>query len=83
MGNGFLDDLPDLGISSAKRRKKKKKVDQKQAVRYPAVVRYTKVKCPHCHSERTQVYSHKKGSPIRYHKCLERNCGFRFKSVEV
>jgi len=80
MRNGFLDDLPDLGISSAKRRKKKK-VDQKQAVRYPAVIRYTKVKCPRCHSERTQVYSHKKGNPIRYHKCLD--CGFRFKSVEV
>lgn len=74
MGNGFLDDLPDLEIRPAKRRKKKPPEEPENVV-----VKYLRVKCPKCKSPRCPVYdsSH---LPIRYHKCTD--CGFTFKSVE-
>ena len=76
MGNGFLDDLPDLGIRPAKPRKKR---GQKQPEPENVVVKYLRVKCPECRSYRVPVYdsSH---LPIRYHKC--KDCGFLFKSIE-
>jgi ribosomal protein S27E len=70
MGNGFLNDLPDLDLP-ARRKKKKKPEDQ--------LVRYVRLRCPKCNSPNVPVYdsSH---LPIRYHKCS--NCGHTFKSIE-
>lgn len=73
MGQGFLDDLPDLGMGKPRKRRKKKSV----AGRAPII--YMRVRCPRCGSTKVPVYdsSH---LPIRYHKCSK--CGLNFKSVE-
>ena len=76
MGNGFLDDLPDLGFGPAKRHKKQR---QKQPEPENVVVKYLRVKCPKCKSYRVPVYD-SNHLPIRYHKCLD--CGCLFKSIE-
>ena len=77
MGNGFLDDLPDLEIAGSVPRKSRKK---KSAPNYEnVVVRYIKVRCPRCKSDKVPVYdsNHK---PIRYHRCAD--CELNFKSIE-
>ena len=84
MGNGFLNNLPDLGLSPAKRKKKKKTVpvsvpETKNIERKTEVVIWHTVQCPRCKSEKVPVITTRK--PIRYHKC--ENCGHHFKSVEV
>ena len=79
MGNGFLDDLPDLGLKPAKRRKKPATGGQKQPEPENVVVKYLRVKCPECKSYRVPVYN-SEHLPIRYHKC--KDCGFLFKSIE-
>lgn len=70
MHNGFLDDLPDLGMPEKRRRKKPGRQD---------VVKYVRIRCPECGSKNCPVYdsSH---VPIRYHKCAD--CGYCFKSIE-
>ncbi|MHC4617230.1 MAG: hypothetical protein ACYTEQ_05705 [Planctomycetota bacterium] len=75
MGNGFLDDLPELGPPARKRRGRRK--GRRQASQ--EVVYYVRPRCPQCRSPRVPVYdsSHK---PVRYHKCSD--CGHCFKSVE-
>ena len=75
MGNGFLDDMPDLGMGGAGPKRKKKPA----APVGSAPVMYIKVRCPKCRSTKVPVYdsSH---LPIRYHKCSE--CGLNFKSIE-
>lgn len=78
MGNGFLDDLPDLGIRPAKARKKLRQKQQEPAVTHHKIVIWHKIKCPECDSHRVPVHTTRK--PIRYHKCLD--CGCLFKSVE-
>jgi len=77
MGNGFLDDLPDLGIRPAKPKRKKRLAKEPEPE--DVIVKYLRIKCPKCKSYRVPVYdsSH---LPIRYHKCTD--CGFCFKSVE-
>jgi predicted RNA-binding Zn-ribbon protein involved in translation (DUF1610 family) len=39
--------------------------------------------CPACGSTHTRAYDARRGSSTWYHKCLEPDCGFRFKSVEI
>jgi len=68
MKNGFLDNLPDLGMG--KPAKKKPEKDE--------VVVWHKIKCPKCKSEKVPVYSTQ--GRIRYHKCAE--CNHNFKSIE-
>lgn len=77
MGNGFLDDLPDLEIRPAKPRRGKRQ--EKTPEPDNVIVKYVRPKCPKCKSLRVPVYdsSH---LPIRYHKC--KDCGFLFKSIE-
>lgn len=75
MGQGFLDDMPDLGIEKPRKRRKKKSVTG------IAPIIYMRVRCPNpkCRSTKVPVYdsSH---LPIRYHKCSK--CGLNFKSIE-
>ena len=74
MENGFLDNLPDLGISEPERRRQPPKPPK------PAdVVVYVKLRCPKCGSFNIPVYN-SDNLPIRYHKCSD--CGHNFKSVE-
>jgi len=74
--NGFLDDLPDLGLPDppVRRRRPPPERDEKDT----PVVYYVKVKCPKCDSDDCPIYSSE--VPIRYHKC--RACGLTFKSIE-
>jgi len=76
MRNGFLDDLPDLGIRPVKRKKRKSAPEQEPG---NVVVKYVRVKCPKCGGLRVPVYN-SEHLPIRYHRCAD--CGFCFKSVE-
>jgi len=69
---GFLDDIPGGGT-------KKKRHRQDEIEPEDILVRYTRIKCPKCHSYRVPVYC-SRNLPVRYHKCEE--CGLRFKSVE-
>ncbi len=68
--DGFLDDLPDLGLPDPPKRR---------ARQDPDCVLWTRVRCPFCGSEDCPVYdsSH---VPLRYHKC--RCCGRNLKNVE-
>ena len=75
MRNGFLDNLPDLGLE--RRAKKKRKVEPLNLEN--AVVRYVRPRCPRCKSPKVPVYD-SNHLPIRYHKCSK--CGLRFKSIE-
>ena len=79
MTNGFLDNLPDLGLkgSSLPRKKKRQKQPEKTINRQAPII-WQPVKCPECGSEKVPVHTTRK--PIRYHKCDD--CGCRFKSVE-
>jgi len=72
MGNGFLDDLPDLDLP---RRKKRNPADDKSQV-----VEYIRLRCPECNSTNCPVYS-SRDLPVRYHKCGK--CGHTFKSIEL
>lgn len=74
MGNGFLDDLADMGLMRRRRRQSKRKSAD------PDTILYIKLRCPRCHSTNVPVYdSH--NLPIRYHRCAD--CGHQFKSVET
>jgi len=70
--DGFLDDLPDLGLPNPTGGRPRRRSD-------PDCVLWTRVRCPQCGSQDCPTYdsSH---IPIRYHKC--RACGRNFKSVE-
>ena len=70
--NGFLDDLPDLGLPDPPGGQSRGRCDSDSVL-------WTRVRCPQCGSKDCPVYdsSH---IPIRYHKC--RACGRNFKSVE-
>ena len=76
MGNGFLDNIPDLGITGGK---KQRKIKKPVIPLNEAPVIYVRVRCPKCRSTKVPVYdsSH---LPIRYHKCSD--CGLNFKSIE-
>jgi hypothetical protein len=80
MGNGFLDDLPELDLPAKQKTGTAGKPvpTRKTEELYPTVI-YSRVNCPFCKSEKTRVYdsSH---LPIRYHKCLK--CKNTFKSIE-
>lgn len=73
--DGFLDDLPDLNMPA----KKKKNRGPVPGARRPGVVKYVRIRCPECGSDKCPVYdsSH---LPVRYHKCA--SCGNSFKSIE-
>ncbi len=76
MANGFLDDLPELDMPG-KKRKKKSPEPKDQAIRY------IRLRCPNCHSDRVPVQHTNPqigGNKIRHHKC--ENCDYVFKSVE-
>ena len=90
MGNGFLDDIPELFEGDKRRRSARKVRSQKSEVRnqksetkdddsviYPAVI-YHVIKCPKCGSDNTKILTTKR--PIRYHACSE--CGHGFRSIE-
>jgi hypothetical protein len=78
MGNGFLDDLPDLDLPG------KGKGKTAPAPVLPGVpkgvVIYHKVCCPKCGSDKAPVVN-SSNLPVRYHKCLD--CGHTFKSIEI
>lgn len=74
--NGFLSDLPDLGIKITKKHRTES-VNPEPA---DVVVKYVRPKCPQCGSKNTPVYN-SNNLPVRYHKCND--CGFCFKSVET
>ena len=87
MGNGFLDDLPELDIETNAPRRKKRVKPEPAGTEHEAVVIWHDIKCPYrdCGSEDTYV-AHSdpltKGcvNKIRRHKCRE--CGRTFKSVQ-
>lgn len=75
MGNGFLDDLPDLGMD---RRKKKRHKEAPATEEHTKAVIWQPVRCPECKGGNCPVHTTRK--PIRYHKCND--CGCLFKSIE-
>jgi len=77
MTNGFLNDLPELDLPGRKR--KKKSPVPGAPGQDDQVVRYIKIRCPKCDSDRVPVYS-SRDLPVRYHKCSA--CGHTFKSIE-
>jgi len=74
--SAYLDDLPDIGQGSRRKKKVKKKTLPMEVTH--SVVIWQTIKCPACGSENVPVYSTQ--LPIRYHKC--RDCKTCFKSVE-
>ena len=77
MGNGFLDDLPELDMPARQRKKKSTRPGAPEPK--DQVVRYIRPRCPKCGSTNVPVYS-SRDLPIRYHKCSD--CGHTFKSIE-
>ena len=75
MGNGFLDDMPDLGMGGARPKRKKRPAPK---VTHEGPVLWQPVKCPECGGSNCPVHTTRK--PIRYHKCTD--CGCLFKSIE-
>lgn len=81
MTNGFLNDLPDLGLPV--RRRKKKSPGPGAPGPEDQLVRYIKPRCPKCGSVQAPVQHTNPevdGNIVRHHKCLE--CGRTFKSIE-
>lgn len=78
MGNGFLDNLPDLELGPVRRKKKKRRVDIVKSAENTGPVIWHTIKCPNCGSEKVKVHTTRK--PIRYLECLD--CGHHFKAVE-
>lgn len=75
--------MPDLGFGGG-RRKRKQQAEKPAPPPEPddnVLVRYIKIRCPYCGSDKAPVYN-TNYLPIRYHKCANPACGRTFKSIE-